>query len=194
MRGLCSLCIVESQLCKSHIIPNALFRRLKKEQNTGNLIKFNDHRDSKVVRSQESWWERLLCQSCERKIRDYESCGLNLLRASPNAMVSRHDEGITFQNHSYKQFKLFLTSIVWRAAVSKQETFHNVCAPAEAIEAARVSLFTISKWLGTDLSSATPASASKLLSLAFRLLSLRKRLLSSEDWCINGDREDWSFV
>lgn len=140
IHGRCSLCLIDSQLCESHIIPNALFRRIKKRQKTGNLIKFNDHPCSKVVRSQESWWEHLLCQKCEGKIRDFETYGLKLIRGGASIQFAKHDEGITFRNHSYKLFKLFLTSIVWRAAVSKQETFHSVHAPVEAIEAARQSL------------------------------------------------------
>lgn len=138
--GRCSLCLTESQLCKSHIIPNSLFRRLKNRQHTGNLIAFNDHPESKVIRSQESWWEHLLCELCEATIREYESYGLRLLRGGANVDFSKHNAGLTFRNHSSKPFKLFLTSLVWRAAVSKQERFQSVHAPSESIEAARVSL------------------------------------------------------
>jgi hypothetical protein len=138
---VCALCTEKRQLCESHIIPNAIFRRLKNRQSGGNLIKFNDAPGSKIIRSQESWYEHLLCEACETTIRNYECYGLAMLRAQGcDVTVVKHSEGVTFRGHSYRTFKLFLTSLVWRACVSKQETFLNVQMPPEISEATRLSL------------------------------------------------------
>lgn len=138
--NICALCIQPRNLRKSHIIPNAVFRRIKQRQNSGQLIHFDDFDYTPVQYSQESWWEYLLCADCERTIEEYERYGLALLRGSDRSKTQKHSEGVTFQAHDYARFKLFLTSVIWRAAVSKQPHFSKVVLPDNSREKARVSL------------------------------------------------------
>ena len=139
--GVCALCIEYKTLCKSHIIPNAVFRRIKQAQNSGQLIHLDDSEDAPVRRSQDTWPEHLLCADCEHIIGGYESYGLELLRArGRSSSVENHAEGVTFRAHDYRRFKLFLTSILWRAAVSKQDVFAKVILPEQCKERARASL------------------------------------------------------
>lgn len=135
----CALCTERKTLRKSHIIPNSVFRRIKQAQSSGQLIQMDDSKDGLVRRSQETWPEYLLCEDCERIIGGYESYGLELLRTR-NASVEDRADGVTFRTHDYRRFKLFLTSILWRAAVSRQAVFAKVILPDACREAARASL------------------------------------------------------
>lgn len=140
-RDVCALCIEPRTLRKSHIIPNAVFRRIKQGQNSGQLIQLDDSEHTPVHYSQESWWEHLLCADCERAIGEYEKYGLALLRGSERSKIQKHTEAVTFRAHDYRRFKLFLTSLLWRAAVSKQSYFSKVILLDKCKEEARVSLF-----------------------------------------------------
>jgi hypothetical protein len=141
--GVCALCLKSKDLCKSHIIPNAVFRRIKNNNDSGQLVQLDDSRHVPIQYSQESWWEYLLCKDCERTIRNYESYGLSFLRGGSNAKAYKHSGGVTFRGHVYARFKLFLTSVLWRAAVSKQPHFSKVILPPQCSEAARQSLLDV---------------------------------------------------
>ena len=79
VKGRCRLCLKYKNLMKSHIIPNAVFRRLKKEGD-GKLIEINTNPIEKIHYTSDSWWEYLLCDNCEKKISKYESYGLSVIR------------------------------------------------------------------------------------------------------------------
>jgi hypothetical protein len=137
---VCALCAESKTLRKSHIIPNAVFRKIKQGQNSGQLIQFDDSEHTPVHYSQDSWWEYLLCAGCERVIGKYEQYGLALLRGRDRSIIHRHLQAVTFRPHDYRCFKLFLTSILWRAAISKQPYFTKVILPDKYKEEARISL------------------------------------------------------
>lgn len=138
--GACALCLECKTLRKSHIIPNAVFRRIKQANNTGQIIQFDDADHSLICRSQDTWQEYLLCADCEQVISSYERYGLELLRSRARDSVNEHAAGITFRAHHYPRFKLFLTSLVWRASVSRQPIFAKAQLLVECEEAARESL------------------------------------------------------
>lgn len=138
--GICALCFEQKTLQKSHVLPNAVFRKIKKDQRSGQLIKLDDSDYMPAHYSQDSWWEYMLCTDCEQLIGGYENYGLSLLRGTNRKKTIRHTDGVTFRLHDYGRFKLFLTSLLWRAAVSKQSQFSKVILPGRCVEEARSSL------------------------------------------------------
>lgn len=135
---ICALCLQPELLKNSHVVPNAVFRAIKKANGTGNLISFDDSWPSLVTRSQESWSERLLCVECEQKIGRYEKYGIEALRK-----VFRSDAAggmALFKPHDYKRMRIFLTSILWRATASKGAIFSAVSLPHDLYEEARISI------------------------------------------------------
>lgn len=136
----CALCLESKALRNSHIIPNSVFRRIKQLQNSGQLIQLDDSPHTPIQQAQESWCEYLLCADCEHIIGSYEFYGLSLIRENDTKKIQKHADGITFRDHNYAHFKLFLTSILWRASVSKQIFFSKVILPEKCREAARISL------------------------------------------------------
>lgn len=137
---ICALCQQIAGLRNSHIIPNSVFRRIKRQQGSGQLVRFDDWDGTLVDRSQESWSERLLCGGCEQIVSDYEKYGLTLLRNAEWPSENAPGRFMVIRNHDYAKFKLFLTSIVWRAAVSKQPVFAKAKLPPQIAEEARLSI------------------------------------------------------
>lgn len=136
--GICALCLQSNQLKKSHVVPNSVFRAIKKSNGTGSLISFDSSWSSLVARSQDSWSERLLCADCEQKIGRYEKYGVEALR---KALQSNAAGGMAiFKLHDYKCTKIFLTSILWRSAVAKGAPFSAVSLPDDLCEEARISV------------------------------------------------------
>ncbi len=140
-KSTCRLCRELKELKRSHILPDALFRSIKR-QNSGKLISFDDSKYTSVKYSSDSWWEYLLCSDCEGIISGYEKYGLEMLRRIPKNMVHSPGRGLTIRNVDYPKFKLFATSLLWRAAVSDHDAFAKVVLPDLLAEEARSSLIS----------------------------------------------------
>lgn len=137
--GNCALCTTEKLLEKSHIIPNASFKKLKRN-NAGKAVVFDYKKDTLIRYEISSWWEYLLCGKCEDIISEYERYFFSALRGKGGVKLNYHQLGLTFQNLNYSKFKLFLTSLLWRAGVSKQPVFSKVSLSEKYLEEARLSL------------------------------------------------------
>jgi hypothetical protein len=136
----CALCHEDKKLQDSHIIPNSVFRRIKNAGDGGSLILFDDNPDSLVRRSQDSWSEHLLCSSCEAVISNYEKTGLEVLRGVNPYRISERSDGVVLGGHEHRLFKLFLISLLWRAAVSNLPQFAKVVLPLHCEQQARTAL------------------------------------------------------
>lgn len=62
--GVCKFCNLEAALCKSHAIPDAIFRRLFRRF-SGKAIEISGRKF--VGYSSDSWWDYQLCSGCEEK-------------------------------------------------------------------------------------------------------------------------------
>jgi len=162
--GICALCHQTRVLLRSHIIPNAFFRRIK-QRNAGRLIAFDDSTNTPAQYSIDSWSEYLLCSQCESHLATYEKYVVEILRGNQKDVFHRHKDGITLKGVSYEKLKLFFTSLLWRAAVSTIIPFSKVILPNPLLEEARTSLLSknplSSKKLGCRISQLfdpTPSS------------------------------------
>jgi len=135
----CALCCQSKELKRSHILPDALFRSIKRKS-SGKLISFDDSENKPVGYSIESWWQYLLCCDCESIVSDYEKYGLETLRRMPKTPAHVQNSGITLKSVNYGKVKLFVTSLLWRAAVSDLNAFAKVILPESLAEEARISL------------------------------------------------------
>ena len=100
--------------------------------------------------------ESLLCQDCETRIVQSEKYARECLYGSepikkhtrPFKSVRRFRErrglvireGADIRWVDYDRFKLFQTSIIWRACVAKGNAFKHVRAPADSVERMRCAL------------------------------------------------------
>lgn len=140
--GNCRLCLKTKELSDSHIIPNATFRYIFK-RNKGRGITFADNKNSYVEHTSESWSEYLLCADCEDYLnKNYEQYSISLLRGSlKSIIISKHKNGISFNNIDSKRLYLFFTSIIWRAATSSLEVYSKISFPDRLDNEIRKHLF-----------------------------------------------------
>jgi hypothetical protein len=137
--GICALCRQHEELKQSHIVPNSVFRRIKRG-NHGKLIKLSDATDGPVHHSIDSWCEYLLCKKCEHTIGRYEKAALEALRGERKGSAHIHEAGITFRAFDYATLKLFFTSLLWRAHVSTLVEYSKVGLLPHTADDARKSL------------------------------------------------------
>jgi hypothetical protein len=139
--GTCRLCLQEKALLKkSHIIPEFMYEGLFDENHK--MYSFKPQERAKgegyVKRPSSGVYDRnLLCASCDNVVLGkYETYGHKALYAKslppgtgPTKTRFRTNEGLVgdhVKNIDYKNFKLFLLSILWRASISTQELFSEI--------------------------------------------------------------------
>ncbi|WP_051298711.1 hypothetical protein [Marinobacterium litorale] len=124
----CALCLARKPLRKSHVIPNAIFKRIFK-QSSGKAISIADDTSTPVSYSQDSYWEHLLCADCEHLLNiQYEGYALDVIRER-RGKAEKHDTATSLSQIDTTRLQLFILSVYWRAAVSTHEAFAKVYIP-----------------------------------------------------------------
>lgn len=136
---ICKLCKYQKEIKRSHAIPDAVFRRILKSSD-GRAVTFRCDDDSPIRHSGESWWEYQLCQECEGLLNSkYESYAISFFRGHAGNVI-KHERGITFNNVNSEKIRMFLISILWRAAESNVGAYSRVKMPGYFKEYIRESL------------------------------------------------------
>ncbi|KAF0856679.1 hypothetical protein [Pantoea dispersa] len=121
MKGVCKLCLQESELQQSHIIPRSYFKRLKKED--GKIMVVQEGK--KTITGNFDPKEPMLCRNCEQFLsKNYEHYGIRVLRDHKN--FRKNSDHIVIASFQYETFYLYLISILWRASVAKQVHYNSV--------------------------------------------------------------------
>ncbi len=117
------MCGSEEEIRKSHIIPRSYFKYIKSSD--GQLVRVTIDDATSVSNTNGNPTEFLLCSKCEQFISaEYEKYGTRLFKDSKN--VQKAKTYITFNGFKYKQFYLYLISILWRASISSLPEFKSV--------------------------------------------------------------------
>jgi hypothetical protein len=152
----CNLCLQEKKLLKeSHIIPEFFYVKsgLYDEKHYINKIEIQElKRSQHVGRIPKGEYESgILCKECDNElIGRLENYGRKVIfgglsineTVSYKNLINPNDgqEFTKFENVNYTKFKLFLLSILWRACVSKRETFKEADISVEDKERIRLML------------------------------------------------------
>jgi hypothetical protein len=128
-KTVCALCLKSAELHDSHIIPNAYFRRMKRD-NSGKLIVFDSSDYSQARQSIESWSQYLLCGVCEQRISKWETASIKMLRKTGEEIKKSGNHGALMQGYDYPTLRLFLLSILWRASISTLSEFAEIVLPS----------------------------------------------------------------
>lgn len=121
MNGICKLCLQESELQQSHIIPRSYFKRLKKQD--GKIVLVQEGK--KTITGNFDPKEPMLCRVCEQFLSvSYEHYGIRVLRDHKN--FRKNSDHIIIASFKYEKFYLYLISILWRASVAKQVHYNSV--------------------------------------------------------------------
>lgn len=139
--AVCKLCLNTRELRESHALSDSWFRVILRRSG-GQAITIDNTRAGLIARSQDSWWDYLLCGECEQRIGSYEKYGIERLRGRPKGKSHLHEGGYSLRDFDYSRFKLFTTSLLWRAAISRHGSFQNVTLTSSDCEEARNSLLS----------------------------------------------------
>ena len=118
---ICRLCLKESELRNSHILPEFLYADVYDEIHRALVISTGEEKYfQKGVR------EYLLCQQCETKLSRYEKYAKEIIQRIPSFSRDASGKFLYSNNVDYSQLKLFQLSILWRASISTNEAFKQV--------------------------------------------------------------------
>jgi hypothetical protein len=111
----CALCLSEKRLCKSHIVPDFMFRRLYAIEHEFFVMKLSEGQSKKFNKT---FCEKLLCLDCELQLSKWESHASNFFYG--NLPLTGRPVGNHFllKGADYRVMKLFLMSILWRFSVT----------------------------------------------------------------------------
>lgn len=118
----CKLCGNSSPLKKSHIVPEFVFKPLYDEKHRMHVLSVREPKPRPF--RYKGLRERLLCGECEAKLSKYESYASTAFNGKDTETPL--DNVIIVKDIEYKQFKLFLLSILWRSSISSLEFFSEV--------------------------------------------------------------------
>ncbi len=138
-RSVCALCLRTANLRDSHIIPNAYFKSMKRD-NAGKLIAFDSNDESVARQSIESWLEHMLCHECEQRISRWETVSIEMLRRTAQSIETLCNHGGLVERYDYPTLRLFLLSVLWRATVCSLDEFNDITLPTEYQEQLRIDL------------------------------------------------------
>jgi len=122
----CRLCLKESELRASHIIPEFMWKPVYDEK-IHRIFSVDTSAPKKSKMIQKGIYEKMLCQNCETqlsKLEQYASQIMNHRIGQPT--YDNKTRVLTFHNVDYVKFKLFQLSILWKSSVAKDSRFRNV--------------------------------------------------------------------
>jgi hypothetical protein len=119
----CHLCNHPSELQESHIIPRSYFKSLKGKSGQLFTVSTDELVEAKLSNSDPK--EELLCWECEQFIsRNFEQYGTRLFKDYKK--VKKMKDAVIFNQFRFKEFYLYLISILWRASISNLTRYEHV--------------------------------------------------------------------
>ena len=118
----CALCRRVARLCNSHIISEFFYKTVYDEKHR--FMKISTDTSKRIKPSPKGVYERLLCFTCERRLRGWETYASGVYREAV-AHIQKNGQNFTI-NVVYPKFKLFAMSLLWRSGVSKRPEFAAV--------------------------------------------------------------------
>jgi hypothetical protein len=130
--GICQLCLQERLLCKSHIIPEFIYKPLYDQSDKNRFYSFRPSSDFVGIH-QKGLWQHLFCESCERIFGAYEDYVAPIYKSGlwEHGEESRYTDGTIcegarlLKNLDYRIWKLLFLSIFWRLGISNKH-FHRI--------------------------------------------------------------------
>lgn len=139
LEDTCRLCLEHAPLCRSHALPNALFRPIF-QRNEGKAIHLVDDEHTPNHYSSDSWSVELLCTACEKALNDaYDSYGISVVKGKAIGVYKSAD-AVTFLKLDRRRLRAFFLSLLWRFSVSRHDSYLNVQLPKLFQEELRIAL------------------------------------------------------
>lgn len=126
----CALCLKETELRNSHIIPELLYRAVYDDKHRFHEISVAPDKRNNFV--QKGIREPLLCEACEQHLSVNERYASQFLNGGVGIGIRREGDRLYLSNLDYPKLKLFQLSILWRAGVSSLPAFSQVSLGSHA--------------------------------------------------------------
>jgi hypothetical protein len=120
----CALCRKETELKRSHIISEFLYKAMYDEIHRFHVL--SSVPDLPDSMSQKGLREKLLCGACETHLSRFEMYARNVLSGGVPLEYKKEGRVVQVYGVDYAQFKLFQLSILWRSGISTLEMFKKV--------------------------------------------------------------------
>jgi hypothetical protein len=121
--SICHLCDSPNELQESHIIPRSYFKSLKGKSGQLFSVSTDDSVEARLSNADPK--EELLCWDCEQFLsRNFEQYGTRLFKDHRN--VKKTKDVVVFNQFRFKEFYLFLISILWRASISNLPKYEHI--------------------------------------------------------------------
>jgi len=124
--ALCKLCLRDTNLVESHIIPEFMYKPLYDKEHRFNIVGTNaiiKKRPTKGI------YEKLFCKDCDNKIiGKYENHASSVIfgDGKKEIKIVKTRRGIFVYGIDYKLFKLFQISLLWRCAISNRSEIGKI--------------------------------------------------------------------
>ena len=113
------------QLCKSHILPEFVYKGIYDKSHK--YYTFTGTAGERNRRSRKGAWEYLLCRECEDRFQTHEDYAYNLFCSSDAALsFPTGPVGGILADINYTSLKRFQLSILWRSSVTTNTMFRYV--------------------------------------------------------------------
>ncbi|MEC9411713.1 MAG: hypothetical protein VX829_03430 [Pseudomonadota bacterium] len=128
---ICKLCQKPKEsLEKSHVIPDAFWRKVKgrtKGKKNGLYISIKNNNNQY---GQDTYTEELLCWDCEQKLSiNLENYAAKLCLQNPSNIgvtITKQEKSRCFSGVNYEKLKLFQLSVLWRASISTESIYSEI--------------------------------------------------------------------
>ena len=120
----CKLCHLEAELRNSHVIPEFHYVPLYDKKHRFHIISTNLEKKEGI--EQKGIREKLLCDKCEQRLSRWESYAKKVIFDEESFLVGRNGNIIRIGGIKYKEFKLYLLSLIWRMGISSLDAFSEV--------------------------------------------------------------------
>jgi len=126
----CKLCLKESKLCKSHIIPEYFYKHSYDSKHRY-LILSSEGLSNKKYYDQIGYRELLFCLECESKLNNWEKYISDFFEKDiygeiEKKLLNPSLKVVFFEGLKYDMLKFFQLSILWRASISKLDFFERI--------------------------------------------------------------------
>lgn len=124
--NLCSLCKLNKTLIQAHVIPKWAFKYLYPERPDGDnrSLVLVGKNIKEVKRPIGPYDPNILCKECDSFLGKFDEYGKKILLDSQFEVKST--ESYIIKNIDFVKLRLFLLSVIWRAAISNREEFIRV--------------------------------------------------------------------
>lgn len=150
----CRLCLAETELCFSHILPEFLYEPFYDDKHKFVTITLDGSSSPPTRIEQKGLREYLLCRSCETLLSGLETYAVDHYFRNPASFFMHLSDGrgrplsgappigVEYRGLDYAKMKLFQLSLLWRVSVATIKFFHHVSVGTEHEERLRSMILT----------------------------------------------------